>query len=121
MTSPFNVKLTADFYDAAGNPKYRDLGLSVFESAPQIAVSKFAEHRNPIAPTQLTGVNGVIVLTPAVTRESVSDAKDLLAVVTRDRRRVGAQSLHLAVVELRKRRLIIVHFSQHEVALPQLK
>src|SRR4029450_13869038 len=38
------------------------------------------EHRKQIGPDQLAGANGVIVLTPAVTHETVSDAKDLLAV-----------------------------------------
>src|SRR5205814_6932133 len=40
----------------------------------------FKEHRKVIGADQLSNVNGVIVLTPAVTRETVSDAKDLLAV-----------------------------------------
>src|SRR5438094_1757081 len=80
MSETFTIALTADFYDAAGNPKYADLGLAVFDGHPHIRVQSFNEHRRQIGPDQLTGVNGVIVLTPAVTRETVSDAKDLLAV-----------------------------------------
>lgn len=80
MQNTFNVKLTADFYDASGAPKYKDLGLNVFDDQPQITLANFAEHRKAISPDQLAGANGVIVLTPAVTKDSVSGAKDLLAV-----------------------------------------
>ena len=77
---PFRVALTADFYNADGSPKYPDLGLSVFEPHRHISYAPFAEHRKQIGPEQLTGANGVIVLTPAVTAESVSRSDDLLAV-----------------------------------------
>jgi phosphoglycerate dehydrogenase-like enzyme len=76
----FNVMLTGDFYDASGAPKYADLGLGVFEGHPEIAVKSFAEHRKAIGADQLAGANGVIVLTPAVTGETVSDAGNLLAI-----------------------------------------
>jgi len=83
MTSPaprkFTVALTADFYDAAGSPRYHDLGLSVLESQPHIEHTVFSEHRPKIGPDQLGQAQGVIVLTPAVTAESVSKAGDLLA------------------------------------------
>src|SRR4051812_46441387 len=80
MPKPFNVMLTGDFYDAAGKPKYADLGLGVFEGQPHIAVKSFLEHRKQIGADQIAGANGVIVLTPAVPRESVSAANDLLAI-----------------------------------------
>src|SRR5215212_7580027 len=80
MSKSFQVALTNDFYDAAGAPKYNDLGLGVFDSHPETAVRSFAKHRKIIGADQLAGVNGVIVLTPSVTRESVSGASDLLAV-----------------------------------------
>lgn len=80
MSKPFRVALTGDFYDAAGKPKYADLGLGVFEAHPNIEVRSFAEHRKQIGADQLAGANGVIVLTPSVTRETVSNANDLLAI-----------------------------------------
>jgi phosphoglycerate dehydrogenase-like enzyme len=76
----FNVALTADFFDAEGRPKYQDLGLSVFDSQPQIRHRRFDEHRPKIGPDQIDGVQGVIVLTPSVTAETVSRADDLLAI-----------------------------------------
>jgi phosphoglycerate dehydrogenase-like enzyme len=76
----FIVTLTADFFDAQGNPKHRDLGLSVFDGHPHIERRTFAEHRPAICPDQLGDANGVIVLTPRVTADSVSKAEHLLAV-----------------------------------------
>lgn len=76
----FRVALTADFYGPDGTPRYQDLGLGVFEGDPRIETSAFAEHRPEIAPDQLADVQGVVVLTPAVTAKTVSDAGGLLAV-----------------------------------------
>jgi phosphoglycerate dehydrogenase-like enzyme len=76
----FNVYLTADFYNPGGEPKFADLGLSVFDDQPQIAVRPFAAHRPQIGADQLAGANGVIVLTPQVTQETVAASDDLLAV-----------------------------------------
>ncbi len=78
--APFRVALTADFHDANGQPKYRDIGLSLFDGAPQIEVGPFERHHAEIQPQQLRGINGVIVLTPRVTANSLSSATDLLAV-----------------------------------------
>lgn len=73
MNSPahFRVALTADFYDAEGRLKYRDIGLNLLESAPQIEVRRFAEHRAEIEPQQLAGANGAIVLSSRVTARSL--------------------------------------------------
>ena len=78
--SPFRVALTADFYDASGQTKYRDVGLNLFDGCDRIAVSRFADHRPEIEPDQLAGVNGVIVLKPRVTARSLSASDDLLAI-----------------------------------------
>lgn len=74
----FIVTLTADFYDSAGSPKYRHIGLSVLADYPHIEQRVFKEHRKQIGADQIGGAQGVIVLTPAVTAESVSKAEDLL-------------------------------------------
>ena len=76
----FHVALTADFYTANGEPKFADVGLNTFEGQPQISVRPFADHRPQIGADQLVGANGVIVMTPTVTRETVAHADDLLAV-----------------------------------------
>lgn len=76
----FVVALTADFYDGNGAPKYRDLGLSVLAENPRIEQRVFKEHRKQIAAEQIDGAHGVIVLTPAVTAQSISNAGQLLVV-----------------------------------------
>jgi phosphoglycerate dehydrogenase-like enzyme len=76
----FHVYQTADFFNPSGEPKFADLGLSVFEGHPQIQLRPFAEHRPQIGADQLAGANGVIVLTPQVTKETVAAADELLAI-----------------------------------------
>jgi len=78
--APFRIAQTADFYDEAGQPKFADLGLGVFEGQGHIVVSKFSEHREEIAAEQLADVHGVIVLTPQVTADSLAGCTELLAV-----------------------------------------
>lgn len=78
--SQFRVALTADFFNADGSTKFPDLGLSVFDPYQHISVQPFAEHCQQIGPDQMGDANGVIVLTPAVTAESVSRAQNLLAI-----------------------------------------
>ncbi|MEI8384035.1 MAG: NAD(P)-dependent oxidoreductase [Planctomycetota bacterium] len=93
MNAPFQVALTADFRGPGGVPKYRDVGLSLFDSVSGITVSHFAEHFGEIQPDQLSGVNGVIVLTPRVTARSLSSANELLAIA---RFGVGYDSVDVA-------------------------
>jgi phosphoglycerate dehydrogenase-like enzyme len=75
----FRVALTADFYTSDGAPKFRDLGLGVFTGHDHIEVRTFAEHRPQIGPDQVGDAQGVIVLTPAVTAQTVADSENLLA------------------------------------------
>jgi len=74
----FIAAFTADFYDATGAPKYRDIGLSVLAGHPHIEHRVFTEHRKEIGADQIGDAQGVIVLTPAVSSESVAQAEKLL-------------------------------------------
>src|SRR5439155_15427415 len=74
----FLVELTADFFDSSGTPKYNDIGLSVLKQNPNIQHRVFKEHRKEIGADQIGDAQGVIVLTPTVTTESVSKADNLL-------------------------------------------
>src|SRR5712691_7532676 len=76
----FIVTLTADFYDRTGAPKYRDIGLSLLAEHPCIEQRVFKEYRKQIGADQIGDAQGVIVLTPAVTAESVSKADNLLVI-----------------------------------------
>jgi len=74
----FIVTLTADFYDSAGAPKYKDIGLSVLAEHRHIEQRVFKQHRKQISADQIGDAQNVIVLTPTVTAESVSKADELL-------------------------------------------
>jgi len=77
---PFRIALTADFYGEAGESKFADLGLGLFDGHDDIRVAKFSEHRPEITSDQMAGCQGVIVLTPRVTASSLAGCDDLLAV-----------------------------------------
>jgi phosphoglycerate dehydrogenase-like enzyme len=74
----FKVALTADFYDAAGQLKFRDIGLSVLAAQPRLEQRSFSPHRPEIGPDQIGDAQAVLVLTPSVTAASVSKAENLL-------------------------------------------
>jgi hypothetical protein len=78
-TSAFRVGLTGDFYKD-GEPVYPDFDLEPLQREPGIALANFDEHRDEIAPEQLAGLNGVVVLSPSVTRHSLSQSGELLAI-----------------------------------------
>ena len=75
----FEVKLTGDFFDQDGNPKFREMGLETMDDAAHIQYAPFAEHQPEITPEQIDGAQGVIVLTPSVTVNSVAEPDDLIA------------------------------------------
>lgn len=76
----FVITLTADFFDSSGDSKYQDIGLSELKGHPTISQQLISEHRSIIGADQIEGANGVIVMTPQVTAETVSQSKDLLAI-----------------------------------------
>lgn len=76
----FRVAWTADFFAADGTPCYPDLGLDALADAPQIELTRFAAHRPEIGADQVADAQGVIVLTPRVTRASLAAADQLLAI-----------------------------------------
>ena len=76
----FVVTFTGDFYESNGAPKYQDLGLAVLSQNPNIEQHVFKDHRKEIGPDQIGDAQGLIVLTPAVTARTVSNAGDLLVI-----------------------------------------
>jgi phosphoglycerate dehydrogenase-like enzyme len=77
---PFRIALTHDLFLPDGSPRFADIGLSVWSGQDHIEWFGLREHRSPIGSDQLAATNGVIVLTPSVTAETVSRNPDLLAV-----------------------------------------
>lgn len=92
QASTFRIGLTGDFF-RNGSPVYPDFDLGVLERSPGIAFSTFAEHADEITPQQLAGLHGAIVLTPRVTRQSLSQSQELLAI---SRFGVGYDSVDVA-------------------------
>jgi len=78
--STLRVAITADFFEADGSCKFKDMGLSVFEDQPDIEWSILDAHRPEIGADQIRNMQGVIVMTPAVTAETVQDPEHLLAI-----------------------------------------
>jgi len=76
----FRLGQTADFFTDSGEPRYRDMGNSLAESYAGIVLSRFERHEPIVQPEQLRGLNGVVVLTPRVTAESLKLADELLVV-----------------------------------------
>ena len=79
-TRTFRVALTGDFYNDAGETPFKDMGLAVLDALPQFDYFPLSERRPVIGADQLREANAVVVLTPAVTRESVAQAENLLAI-----------------------------------------
>jgi phosphoglycerate dehydrogenase-like enzyme len=89
---PFRIALTNDFFTKRGQEpfppergqeplfRFADVGLSVFEGHHHIEWLALAELKSPIGADQLVAVNGVIVLTPSVTAETLAGNSDLLAI-----------------------------------------
>jgi phosphoglycerate dehydrogenase-like enzyme len=80
LRKPFRVALTGDFYRDDGRPQYDDFGLEVFSGHPHVEVFPFHRHAPEIAAEQLRGAQGVVVMSPRVTRASLLHADRLLAV-----------------------------------------
>lgn len=76
----FRVALTGDFFDAAGQQRYSDLGLDAFIGAEHVEISRFAEHRPEMGRDQFGAAQGVVVLAPRVTAASLAGAEHLLAI-----------------------------------------
>ena len=90
--SAFRVGLTGDFYKD-GEPVYPDFDLDRLKGEPGVELMTFDEHHDEIAPEQLAGLNGVVVLTPQVTAQSLAQSQELIAI---SRFGVGYDSVDVA-------------------------
>ena len=97
----FRIGLTGDFYQG-GQAVYPDFDLTPMKHEAGIELITFDRHADEIAPEQLAGLNGVVVLSPTVTRNSLAQSQKLLAV---SRFGVGYDSVDVAAC------------TEHDVAL----
>ena len=80
MSDSLNIKLTADFLQDDGSTRYDDIGLDVLDEDSRFSSGYFDEHRPEIGADQIGDADALIVLTPAVTRDTLADADRLLSV-----------------------------------------
>ena len=74
----FRVAMPPDIYDAEGNLKFKDMGLSVFDEYPLLESYVLTDTRAEIGADQRREANGMVVFGGRVTPESVSNAENLL-------------------------------------------
>jgi phosphoglycerate dehydrogenase-like enzyme len=81
-SNPLRLAITADFFDADGDLKYRDTGLGVLDAEPNLVeYERIGTFSSPIQPDQVADFDAVLVLTPAVAASSLARADRLLAIV----------------------------------------
>ncbi|HIF32742.1 MAG TPA: dehydrogenase [Planctomycetaceae bacterium] len=90
--STFSIGLTGDF-NKDGKPVYPDFDLGQLKREPGVELTTFDEHHDEIASEQLAGLNGVVVLAPRVTKRSLEQSQQLLAI---SRFGVGYDSVDVA-------------------------
>jgi phosphoglycerate dehydrogenase-like enzyme len=93
LKDKFIVALTADFFDAHGALKYRDVGLSLLDAEPGIERRAFSSHSVEIKPGQIGDAHAVFVMSPNVTAQSLVGTPNLLLVA---RFGVGYDSVDIA-------------------------
>lgn len=76
----FTVALTADFVLPDGSSRFPSLDLGSLAEHRGIRLETFREHRPEIGADQVAEAQGVIVLTPKVTAQSLANSERLLAI-----------------------------------------
>jgi phosphoglycerate dehydrogenase-like enzyme len=74
----FIVALTADFFDERGQPKYRDVGLSLLDAQPHIERRAMAGDGAEIDPGQIGTAHALYVMAGRISARSVTGAENLL-------------------------------------------
>lgn len=74
---PYQIGLTADFLDDAGNLTYQDIGLALLEANAGVEHAFFEKHDLEIQPAQIANFDSVLALTPRVTAATLKDVDRL--------------------------------------------
>jgi len=75
--APFRVGLTRDFLKPDGSIGFGDIGLSMFDSCPNIAWEFLSENRPILGADQIADYDGLLLLASRVTRETLQGANRL--------------------------------------------
>lgn len=78
--SKFIVAVSADFFDLAGSPKFRDVGLSLLDGAPHIERRALAEAREEVEPAQIREAQALYLMANKITRRSLAEPENLLLI-----------------------------------------
>jgi len=76
----FRIALTHDFYLDDGRCRYENIGLEIVQKYDHIDITPLDNYKSPIGSDQLCDIQGVIVMAPAVTTQSLNASDNLLAV-----------------------------------------
>ncbi len=79
-TKTFHVALTADFFSGDGSSKFQEMGLSVLDESAHVQYASLKTYQSNISFDQITGAQGVIVMKPCVTAETVRQSDNLIAI-----------------------------------------
>ena len=80
--APFRIGLTRDFLKPDGTIGFGDIGLNLLAEAPNVTWEFLPEHRPVLGADQIAGFDGLLVLAPKVTAETLSNA-DQLTIIAR--------------------------------------
>ena len=75
----FRVAVTADAFDAAGKPRFEEMGLEILARTPGVEYRPLAEHRPVLEARQLQGLQGLLVLDGGVDAATLSRSEEFLA------------------------------------------
>jgi len=80
MTYRFRIGITSDFLDAEGKIGVGDIGLGLLDAQPHIAYEFFTPHQPEITPEQIRDYDGIIALSPRITRASLAGSPRLAVI-----------------------------------------
>jgi len=76
----FKVGLTRDFLTPEGNLTYKNIGLDILDTMPNIQYEFLKENRSPVTPDIIKGYNAIISLAPSYNSKSFVGISDLYAI-----------------------------------------
>ena len=74
MSSTFRIGVTRDFLKADGTLGFGDIGLDLLDEAVNVEWEFLAENTTALRPDQIRGYDGLLVLAPLVSAETLAGA-----------------------------------------------
>ena len=83
MDSCFQIGITRDFIGPDGRMSYKDIGLGLIDAVPDCKYHFLEDHKNPVSPEQIAGIDAALALTPGWKSETFASGADRLLIVAR--------------------------------------